>query len=84
MASAIFFQKENNESNIERCVGNTYFDFIDFAFSKSDYFLLVYINHRKKGYSNEKKYFKDKLNKFKVKKYCRLAGACRGYLGCRL
>ena len=44
-----------------------YFDFLDYAFSKADYFMLVYVNYYGKGYTNQQKHFRDSLKKFKVK-----------------
>ncbi len=49
------------------CTGQAYFDFLDYAFSKTDCFMLVYINYYGKGYTEEQKYFKDALKKFKIK-----------------
>ena len=59
MKNVIFFENE--------CSGKAYFDFIDYAFSKTDYFMLVYTNIANQGYSYQQKNFKKLLDKFKVK-----------------
>ena len=65
MDKVIHFYK-NAEDEYLWC-GQTYYDFIDYAFDKADYFMLVYVNYYGKGYSAQQKYFKEKLKKFKVK-----------------
>ena len=49
------------------CSGKVYSDFIDYAFSKADYFMLVYTNIANQGYTYLQKYFRNLLDKFKVK-----------------
>lgn len=41
--------------------------FIDFAFEKTDYFMLVYVNYNGKGYTKTMKSFRDRLSRFKIK-----------------
>ena len=53
--------------NSDACSGEKYFDFLDYAFSKTDFFMLVYVNYYGKGYSQKKKYFKKALEPFKIK-----------------
>lgn len=61
MDKVIYF---NNSENVSSMV---YYDFIDYAFSKTDYFMLVYINYYGKGYTSKQKFFRMSLEKFKVK-----------------
>lgn len=49
------------------CCGKIYYSFVDYAFSQSDYFMLVYVNYYGKGYSKIMKDFKKSLQPFKVK-----------------
>ena len=49
------------------CKGQIYYDFLDYAFQKADYFMLVYKNYYGKGYTEQQCYFLERLNKFKVK-----------------
>ena len=65
MNKVIYFKNDNQTKDF--CFGKTYFDFLDYAFSKSDYFMLVYINYYNNGYTKEQKYFRDSLKKYKVK-----------------
>lgn len=65
MEKVIYFK--NDEQKKDYCTGQIYFDFLDYAFSKNDYFMLVYINYYGKGYTSKQKYFKDALKKYKVK-----------------
>ena len=65
MKKQIFF--DTNNFTTYPCVGKAYLDFIDYAFEKTDYFMLVYINWYGKGYSKSMKHFRDALKKYKVK-----------------
>lgn len=65
MDKVIYFN--NDDRKKDRCAGKTYFDFLDYAFSKTDYFMLVYVNYYGKGYTQKQKYFKKVLEPFKVK-----------------
>ena len=49
------------------CPGEAYHNLIDYAFSQADYFMLVFVNYYGKGYAAPMKYFKAKLQPFKVK-----------------
>ena len=49
------------------CPGEAYYNLIDYAFSQADYFMLVFVNYYGKGYAAPMKYFKAKLQPFKVK-----------------
>ena len=64
MDKVIFFNRDSKEGF---CTGNKYLNFIDYAFGKTDSFMLVYINYYAKGYSKTQKYFRDKLKRFKIK-----------------
>ena len=65
MNKAIYF---NNDTQSKcRCTGQLYYDFLDYAFSRADYFMLVYVNYYGKGYTKKQKYFKNALEKFKVR-----------------
>ncbi len=46
--------------------GEVYRAFIDYAFEKTDYFMLVYINHFGHGYTKDQKYFKKALWPYRV------------------
>ena len=41
------------------CGGQNYLDFLDYAFSRTDYFMLVYTNYHGKGYSTRQKNIKN-------------------------
>ena len=57
----------NDDQHKDYCAGQVYYDFLDYAFEKTDYFMLVYINYYGKGYTKQQKYIKNALNKYKVK-----------------
>ena len=65
MNKVIYFN--NDEQNNDCCCGNIYFDFIDYAFAETDYFMLVYVNYYGKGYTQIMKSFKKALEPYKVK-----------------
>ena len=65
MEKIIYFNNDNQTKDY--CSGQIYFDFLDYAFARTDYFMLVYINYYGKGYTERQKHFKDALKKFKVK-----------------
>jgi len=58
---------KNDGLKTDYCTGKVYYDFIDYAFSVSDYFMLVYVNYYRKGYSKIMREFKELLQPFKVK-----------------
>ncbi len=62
MDKVIFFNRDEAASS-----GQVFFDFLDYAFSKTNYFGLVYINYKNKGYRKLQKYFLKSLEKFKIK-----------------
>jgi len=64
MEKIIFFE---NDKMMTRCKGQVYIAFLDYAFSKTDYFMLVYINYYGKGYTKFQKEIKKKLEPYKVK-----------------
>lgn len=49
------------------CSGKKYFDFIDYAFSKADCFMLVYANYYGKGYTKVMKNFMKLLKPYIIK-----------------
>ena len=65
MDRVIYFK--NDDQQKDYCRGEIYYDFLEYAFSKADYFMLVYVNYFGKGYTAKQKYFKKALEKFKVK-----------------
>ncbi|MBE6947497.1 MAG: hypothetical protein E7454_04525 [Ruminococcaceae bacterium] len=65
MSVIIYFDNENQTK--DRCAGQAYYNFLDYAFSKTDYFMLVYVNYYGKGYSKETKRIMNDLSTFKVK-----------------
>lgn len=65
MNQVIYF--DNDDQRTDRCSGQTYFDFLDYAFSRTDYFMLVYVNYYGKGYTQTMKAFRTALKPFEVK-----------------
>lgn len=65
MDKVIFFKNDNYRTDY--CCGQIYYDFLDYAFSQTDFFMLVYVNYYGKGYSSQMKNFKNALKSFKVK-----------------
>lgn len=65
MDKIIFFKGEDQRTDY--CRGQVYYDFLDYAFSRADYFMLVYSHRKKGGYSHIMRHFKDALIKYKVK-----------------
>ncbi|MBE7067379.1 MAG: hypothetical protein E7385_07505 [Ruminococcaceae bacterium] len=63
MDKIIFFENEKTE----QCAGENYYAFLDYAFQNTDCFMLVYVNYYNQGYSKKMKYYKNILNKYKVK-----------------
>lgn len=64
MEEIIFFNQDNGTSV---CRDQVYFEFLDYAFSKTDYFMLVYVNYYGKGYKKNQKEIKNKLEPYRVK-----------------
>ncbi len=64
MEKIIYLTNDNKE---EYCCGQNYFDFLDYAFEETDYFMLVYVNYYGKGYSKEMREFKKELQPYQVK-----------------
>lgn len=65
MECDLIFRNPDQENCL--CKGQVYRDFLDYAFSKSDYFMLVYVNYYGKGYTKIMKEFRAALEKYKVK-----------------
>lgn len=65
MESILYFENKNQE--MDYCSGKAYYAFIDYAFEQSDYFMLVYVNYNRKGYTRFTKEIKGLLEPFKVK-----------------
>ena len=65
MHKVIYF--ENDSQGKSYCAGHIYYDFLDYAFARTDYFMLVYVDYYGKGYTKCQKYFRDALNPFKIK-----------------
>lgn len=63
MDKVIYFSSDNKDL----CCEQVYFDFLDYAFLRTDYFMLVYVNYYGKGYSKMMKYYKKKLQPYQVK-----------------
>lgn len=55
MDKMIFFK--NNNLKTDYCCGQVYYDFLDYAFSRADYFMLVYVNYYCNGYTAAQKYY---------------------------
>ena len=47
---------------------NDYYDFLSYAFHRTDFFMLVYVNYYNKGYTKEMKALKKALEPYVVKK----------------
>ena len=65
MSTLFYFKNQGIRDSL--CAGQKYIDFLDYAFSKSNYFMLVFVNYYGKGYTERQKYFKHKLKQFQVK-----------------
>lgn len=65
MAKIIYF--ENDGMKTDYCSGKVYHDFLDYAFSECDYFMLVYVNYYGNGYTRSMKEFRKELEPFRVK-----------------
>lgn len=65
MDKVIYFFNDNQR--IDSCSGQVYFDFLDYAFEESNYFMLVYVNYYGKGYSETMKFFKNALKPYQKK-----------------
>lgn len=65
MGKVIYF--DNDDQQNEACCGQAYRRFLDYAFERTDYFMLVYVNYNGKGYSKTMKYYRDTLKPFAVK-----------------
>ena len=65
MDKIIYF--DNDDQRIDRCSEQAYFNFIDYAFDRTDYFMLVYVNYYGKGYSKIMKSFRNELRNYEVK-----------------
>ena len=57
----------NDNQKTDYCNGNIYYDFLDYAFQRTDYFMLVYVNYYGKGYSKVMKQFRNALKTFEIK-----------------
>ena len=65
MRHYIYF--ENNGQRKDYCVGSAYYNFLDYAFEETDFFMLVYVNYYGKGYSKIMREFKKALKPYKIK-----------------
>ena len=65
MDTLLYF--DNDDQRKDYCSNQVYLSFLDYAFEKCDYFMLVFVNYYGKGYSKQQKYFKTKLERFKIK-----------------
>ena len=66
MEKIIYF--ENDSQRTDRCVGQVYAEFLEYAFTETDYFMLVYANYYGKGYTKIMKSFLKELRPFQVKR----------------
>lgn len=65
MEKIIYF--DNKDKKYSLCSGKLYYEFLDYAFSESDYFMLVYVNYNENGFTKCMKLFREKLKSFEVK-----------------
>lgn len=49
------------------CGTSSYHKFIDYAFTRADYFMLVYVNYGRCGYTSHMKKYLEQLNNYRVK-----------------
>ncbi len=56
----------NMDESGSYCRGEAYREFIDYAFEKTDYFMLVYVNYYGHGYNKTQKHFKKALWPYRV------------------
>lgn len=66
MDKVLYFK--NDDQQRDYCVGKTYRDFLEYAFARTDYFMLVYVNYCGKGYTKIMKSFMEELKPFQVKR----------------
>ena len=67
MDKIIFFENDIANRNMTRCIGQVYKNFLDYAFERTDYFMMVYINWYGKGYTTFQKTVKKQLDPYKIK-----------------
>lgn len=65
MGKVVFFDNQNQQ--MDRCNGETYYNFLDYAFQKSNYFMLVYVNYYGNGYTKAMKQYMKALEPFIIK-----------------
>ncbi len=65
MRKIIYFNNDNQRTDY--CCGERYYHFLDYAFEKTDYFMLVYVNYFGKGYTKIMKTYRNMLKPFEVK-----------------
>ena len=65
MDKVLYFNNDNGKKDY--CSGQVYYDFIDYAFDKADYFMLVYANYYGKYFTEQKKHFKEALKPYEIK-----------------
>lgn len=68
MDRAISFNHDDQYRDL--CTGAVYRRFLDYAFSRTDFFMLVYANYDGKGYTKIMKSFLQELKPFQVKRRC--------------
>lgn len=66
MEYIVYFDNKNQATDC--CDGQVYLDFLEYAFSVTDYFMLVYVNYYGKGYTRVMKDFDKRLRPFKIKR----------------
>lgn len=65
MDKVVYFK--NDDQRTDCCTGKLYHDFLDYAFDRTDFFMLVYVNYYGKGYTRIMKSFMQDLKPFQVK-----------------
>lgn len=65
MDKVIYF--DNQEQRMDSCSGQAYYNFLDYAFEQTDYFMLVYVNYYGKGYSKIMKHYRNLLKPYQIK-----------------
>ena len=66
MHTYVMFQNENKAK--DKCSGEIYKQFLDYAFCRADYFMLVYVDENGKGFSSIMQTFENDLKPFEVKR----------------
>ena len=65
MKKVIYFKNDDQKNDC--CKNQTYLSFLTYAFEKTNYFMLVYVNYYGKGYTKIMKRYREALKPFEIK-----------------